>query len=68
MVYDAGEASVEFNIFVSELQPLSRGEAEIQNDLPFLHVRLGYLGAGAVGIDDHVRRVATVADPLMHGT
>ena len=65
MVNDASEAGIKLNILISELR-LSSGETPV-DDLPLPHVRLRNCVAGALGIDDHVRRVATVADPLVHG-
>src|SRR6185437_13177277 len=40
--------------------------AQVEDDLPFLHVGARHFAARALRIDDHVRSVAAVGNPLMH--
>jgi len=66
VVCDTGEARVELDAIVLELQALRRGHRKVEHDLAVLDIGGRHFDAGAQGIDDDVRRVAAVTDPLVH--
>ena len=67
MVDHAGEARFKLHLLVAEAQTLGGALAQVQYDLAVLDVGTRHVGAFPPRIDDHVRGVAALGDPLMHG-
>src|SRR6185437_1524970 len=65
-MHHAREARIELHDIVIDLQLLRSRVAQVQDDLALLHVGTRYFAARALRIDDHVRSVAAVRNPLMH--